>query len=105
MKGDWFGSALTWADNARNLGYRVDHSPLAGAIAHGADGADALQLQGIRQPISSVCANDDLWRPARPRNDFSNVRGFVPSTISELKPPNSLGCNMLRTSANHWHGN
>jgi surface antigen len=34
MKGGWFGNALTWADNARKLGYRVDHSPSVGAIAH-----------------------------------------------------------------------
>jgi surface antigen len=34
MKGGWFGNALTWADNARKLGYRVDQSPSVGAIAH-----------------------------------------------------------------------
>jgi surface antigen len=34
MKGGWFGNARAWADNARKLGYRVDHSPSVGAIAH-----------------------------------------------------------------------
>lgn len=34
MKGGWFGHAMTWADNARKLGYRVDQSPSVGAIAH-----------------------------------------------------------------------
>jgi len=34
MKGGVFGDAMTWADNARKLGYRVDHSPSVGAIAH-----------------------------------------------------------------------
>jgi|SRR6516165_5316128 len=34
MKGGWFGNADTWAANAHQLGYRVDNTPSAGAIAH-----------------------------------------------------------------------
>jgi surface antigen len=39
LKGGWFGNAATWADNARKLGYRVDNTPLVGAIAHYAPNA------------------------------------------------------------------
>ena len=33
MKGGTFGHGYMWANNARRLGYRVDHSPSVGAIA------------------------------------------------------------------------
>ncbi len=46
MGGGWFGNATTWADNARNLGYRVDGNPAVGAVAQWT-GADMPSSGGL----------------------------------------------------------
>lgn len=60
MKGHLFGNADTWADNARNIGYRVDSVPTVGSIAAFGPGVSGAGSRGHVALVAVVNSNGTI---------------------------------------------